>query len=169
MKNKPSRIVIAGLSLLLFVAGMVHGQSESIFKRLSGSWIGEGKTMGMPATMRMSWDWVLGDKFLRLSLQNEMRGENGQVQLFEGHAYYQPSEGKCEGTWFDSRGVSFPIKCSVEGRALTALWGSTSTEQGKSVYRLTGDGKLEVVDFVKQPDGNWREFGRFVVSRTANN
>lgn len=168
MKNKTSRTAVGALSLLLFVQGMAYAQTESVFKRLGGSWAGEGKAMGMPATLRMTWDWVLGEKFLRLSLKNEMRGEDGQVRLFEGHAYYQPSEGKCEGTWFDSRGISFPIKCSVAGQALTAIWGSPGTEQGKSVYSLLGDGKLEVVDSVKQADGSWKEFGRFVVNRAAN-
>lgn len=165
---KTGRTVLIALSLLLLVPGIAYAQTESVFKRLGGSWTGEGKAMGMPATLQMSWDWVLGEKFLRLSLKNEMRGENGQVRVFEGHAYYQPSEGKCEGKWFDSRGVSFPIECSVEGQSLTAIWGSTATEQGKSVYRLLGGEKLEVVDFVKQPDGSWKEFGRFVVNRVAN-
>lgn len=165
---KTGRTIFVALSLLLLVPGLACAQTESVFKRLGGAWTGEGKAMGMPATLQMSWDWVLGEKFLRLSLKNEMKGENGQVRVFEGHAYYQPAEGKCEGTWFDSRGVSFPIKCSVDGPALTAIWGSTTTEQGKSIYRLLGDEKLEVVDFVKQPDGSWREFGRFVVNRAAN-
>jgi hypothetical protein len=159
------RIATVGLALLLFVPGAVYPQSDNIFKRLHGSWSGEGKTLEMPATLRMSWEWVLGEKFLRLSLKNEMRATSGQVQLFEGHAYYQPSEAKCEGTWFDSRGISFPIKCTVEGQSVTAMWGATDQENGKSVYRLLADGKLEVVDSVKQKDGSWKEFGRFVLSR----
>ena len=156
---------LVGLALLLFTASAVYPQSDAIFKRLHGSWSGEGKTLEMPASLRMSWEWVLGEKFLRLSLKNEMKAANGQVQHFEGHAYYQPSEAKCEGTWFDSRGMSFPIKCTVEGQALTAMWGAAGTENGKSVYSLLSDGKLEVVDSVKQKDGSWKDFGRFVMSR----
>ncbi len=160
-----NRIIIASLALLLLVPGAAYPQNDSIFKRLHGSWRGEGKTLEMPATLRMTWEWVLGEKFLRLSLKNKMKAANGQVQLFEGHAYYQPSEAKCEGTWFDSRGTSFPIKCSVEGPSVTALWGATGQENGKSVYTFLPDGKLEVVDSVKQKDGSWKEFGRFVMSR----
>jgi hypothetical protein len=169
MKNPPRKAHLAAL-LLLVLAGIGYPQtpSTSIFKRLAGSWSGEGKALGMPATLRMRWDWVLGEKFLRLTLGNEMKGPNGQLQFFEGHAYYQPSEEKCEGTWFDSRGVSFPIKCSVDGEALTAMWGAPGQEQGKSVYRLVSGGKLEVVDSVKQPDGSWREFGRFTLEAVAN-
>ena len=155
--------------LLLLTAVTAQSQTDSIFKRLSGTWKGEGKALGMPATLQLSWEWVLGEKFLRLSLKNEMKVPDGQVRVFEGHAYYQPSEAKCEGTWFDSRGVSFPLKCSVEGQSLTAIWGTPETEQGKSVYSLVAGGKLEVVDSVRQKDGTWREFGRFVMSRVANN
>ena len=165
--TNPRKATFAAL-LLVLVAGIAYPQTESVFKRLSGSWSGEGKAMGMPATLRMTWDWVLGEKFLRLSLRNEMTAANGQVQFFEGHAYYQPSANKCEGTWFDSRGISFPIKCNVDGDSVTALWGSPEQEQGKSVYRLLADGNLEVVDSVKQPDGNWREFARFALKPVAN-
>lgn len=168
MRNQTIAHILA-LLLLLVIAGPAHSQNDSIFKRLSGTWKGEGKALGMPATLQMSWDWVLGEKFLRLSLKNEMKAPDGQVRLFEGHAYYHPSEAKCEGTWFDSRGVSFPLKCTVEGQSLTAIWGSPGTEQGKSVYSLVADGKLEVVDSVMQKDGSWREFGRFVTSRLTNN
>lgn len=48
------------------------------------------------------------------------------------------------------------------------MWGAPGQEQGKSVYRLLADGKLEVVDSVRQPDGNWREFGRFTLEPVVN-
>lgn len=165
MRNRIDKVSLAGIALLLLMPAAVYPQSESIFKRLHGSWTGDGKTLEMPANLRMTWEWVLGEKFLRLSLKNEMKAASGNVQLFEGHAYYQPSEAKCEGTWFDSRGMSFPIKCSVEGQALTAMWGAPGQENGKSVYTILVGGKLEVVDSVKQKDGSWKEFGRFVMTR----
>ena len=165
MRKLTGKVNFIGLALLFLVPGTAYPRSDSIFKRLHGSWSGEGKTLEMPSTLRMSWEQVLGEKFLRLSLKNEMRTPSGQTQLFEGHAYYQPSEAKCEGTWFDSRGMSFPIKCTVEGQSLTAMWGATGQENGKSVYKFLADGKLEVVDSVKQKDGTWKEFGRFVMTR----
>ena len=167
MKTQLRQATFAVL-LLLLLARTACPQTDSLFKRLAGSWSGEGNALGMPETSRMTWDWVLGEKFLRLSLRNEMRSANGQIQVFEGHAYYQRSAGKCEGTWFDSRGVSFPIKCTVEAVAITAMWGAPGQEQGKSAYRLLADGNLEVVDSVRQPDGNWREFGRFTLKPVAN-
>lgn len=165
MRKRLTGLNFVGLVLLLLLPGAAYTQSETVFKRLHGSWSGEGKSMGMPARLRMTWEWVLGEKFLRLSLKNEMTTPGGQVQLFEGHVYYLPGEGRCDGMWFDSRGISFPIKCTSDGQSLTALWGSPDQETGKSIYSFSAEGKLEVVDFVQQKDGSWKEFGRFVVSR----
>jgi len=139
-------------------------QHETFLQRLEGTWQGSGKTMGMPARLRLSWEWVWKNKFLRLTIRNEMTAPNGQTQLFEGLAYYQHlSDGKYEATWFDSRGMTFPIKATAEGNALVAFWGSPDKEQGKAIYRILEPGKLEVIDAVRQKDGTWKEFGRFVV------
>jgi len=164
-RRKPQLI---GLVVMLCCFGSSTAQSKSapLLKRLIGTWQGEGKAFGMEARMQIKWEEVLANKFVRLSLRNEMRTPTGQTQIFEGHAYYQStSEGLYEAKWFDSRGISFPIKGQVEGEALSALWGTPEQEQGKSVYHLLGTGKLGVVDSVKQKDGSWREFGRFVLVR----
>ncbi len=171
LKYKPhlARFVLLPAMLLLFSQGLAQSQADPFLNRFSGSWQGEGKAFGMAARLHMKWEWVLGNRFARLGLRNEMQGANGQKQVFEGHAYYQPvgvaTEGKYEARWFDSRGVSFPIKAHIEGDALVAFWGSPETEQGKSVYRVIEPGKMEVVDSVRQKDGTWREFGKFVVHR----
>ena len=155
--------------LLIGLGTNISAQSlaESFLNRLQGTWQGAGKSFGMDARSHLRWEWVLGNKFLRLSIRNEMRSTSGQSQVFEGHAYYQvpkkAGESGLEARWFDSRGVSFPIKANIEGEALVAFWGSPDQEEGKSVYRLIEPARIEVVDSVKQKDGTWREFGRFVV------
>ncbi len=156
----------ASVFLLLVASVQVSAQSEKFLSRLQGSWQGEGKAFGMPANLQVKWEWVLGNKFLRLSLKNEMRAANGQVQVFEGQAFYRATAAdKCEAHWFDSRGINFPIKAQVEADTLIAFWGSPEKEEGKSSYRLIDDQTLEVVDWVKQKDGTWREFGRAIVKR----
>lgn len=151
--------------LLLFGTGLEAAPNDNFLNRLAGTWEGDGKALGMPAHLQMKWEWVLGSKFLRLSLKNEMRNATGQVQVFEGHAYYHsPGDGKYEGKWFDSRGVSFSITGETDGDALIALW-SNPQERGRSIYRFLEARKLEVVDSVQQKDGTWKEFGRFVVIR----
>jgi hypothetical protein len=154
------------LLLIFFVHGSVLSQGEPLVKRLEGAWQGQGKAFGRPANVQIKFEWVLGNKFLRLSLKNEMTGASGQVQVFEGHAYYRPqAEGKFDAKWFDSRGESFPINAHTENDALIALWGLPEREQGKSVYRIVEPGKLEVVDSVLQKDGTFREFGRVILTR----
>lgn len=153
----------------LSVPGLAQSQTtqpDALLKQLEGSWHGEGKTLGMSAKLRLSWEWMWKNKFLRLTIRNEMTAPNGQTQTFEGLAFYQKvSEGKYEATWFDSRGITFPIKATKEGNALIAFWGSPDKEQGKSIYRILESGKLEVIDEVRQKDGAWKEFGRFVVQK----
>jgi lipocalin len=160
------RIVIFPALLFVLAQTSVQAQTDTFLNRFQGEWQGEGKTMGMSASLHMKWEWVLGNKFVRLSLNNEMRGTSGAVQSFEGHAYYQSTgAGKYAATWFDSRGTTFPIKAHTEGEALIAFWGSPEQEEGKSTYRILESGQLEVVDSVRQKDGKWKEFGRFLVRR----
>ena len=148
--------------LLLFVPS----QKDQFLSRLEGTWQGDGKAFGIAANMELKWEWVLNKKFLRLSLKNEMSMPNGQKQVFEGQAYYQATGAdKYEAQWFDSRGVTFPIKAHLEGDALVAMWGSPDKEEGKSIYRLVDASTLEVIDNVKQKDGTWREFGRATLRR----
>jgi len=169
MKYFNIKFVIALALLTLTHQAFAQTPSDPLVNRFHGAWQGSGKAFGMNARLQVKWEPVLGNKFLRLSLRNEMSRPGGQTQVFEGHAYYQPAGGsgdaKYEARWFDSRGLSFPISAQVDGDSLVALWGSPETEQGKSVYRLVEPGKMEVVDSVKQKDGTWKEFGRFVVVR----
>jgi hypothetical protein len=159
--------VAVAISLLLLGNYSVEASpADSFLDRLQGTWQGDGKAFEGSARLNMKWEWVLGRKFLRLSLRTETQSAIGQLRAFEGHAYYRlRSEGRCEGEWFDSRGVSFSIKGNIEGDTLTALWGAPGEEQGKSVYTFLEAGKLEVVDSVRQKDQTWKEFGRFVVTR----
>ncbi len=153
-------------SLLLFLPSLASSQSEPFLNRFRGSWKGDGKAFGMPAHLHLDWEWVLGNKFLRLNLKNTMQAPNGQARVFEGHAYYQSlGKSKYEGRWFDSRGVYFPIKAEAVGDALIGLWGTPEQEEGKSTYRIIEPGKMEVIDSVKQKDGTWKDFGRWVVVR----
>lgn len=159
-------LVIAFL-LVCSIPSLAQSQSNPFLSRLEGNWQGEGKAFGMASKQHIKWEWVLNKKFLRLTIKNEMTRPNGP-QMFEGQAYYQAlAADKFEAHWFDSRGVTFPIKGHLEGDSLVAMWGSPDKEEGKSIYRLVDDSTLEVVDFVKQKDGTFREFGRVTLKRQA--
>lgn len=155
------------LSVLLLLLVPVQASSQDKFlNSLQGEWHGEGKAFGGAALMQIKWEWVLNNKFLRLTMRNEISAPNRPKQIFEGQAYYRENGvDKYAAHWFDSRGITFPIKAQLEGNTLIASWGTPETEEGRSTYQLIDQTTLEVVDAVKQKDGTFREFGRVTLKR----
>lgn len=134
--------------------------STSFLRTLQGGWIGTGAVMKREAHVELTVTPVLGDRFVRLQWVNS-GGKEGR-QLFEGLAIYEERpDGTLAATWWDSQGARHAVSATVEGSALTALWG----ERGRTVYRLLETGALEVTDSVKRPDGSWSEFGRSTLKR----
>lgn len=163
MKSKAIRIA---LLLLLLLPAATMAQTDKFLNSLAGEWHGEGKAFGGAALMQIKWEWVLNNKFLRLSMRNEISAPNGAKQFFEGQAYYREAGvDKYMAHWFDSRGTTFPIRAQLDGNTLVAWWGSPETEEGKSTYQLIDNSTMEVVDSVKQKDGTFREFGRVTLKR----
>jgi len=160
------RRVCLSLFLVFLLPAYASSQQDNFLKRLHGDWEGEGTALGGAAHLLIKWEWVLDNKFLRLTLKSDMSEANGARRVFEGQAYYR-SNGvdKYIAHWFDSRGVTFPIKAQLEGNILVAWWGSSKTEEGKSTYQLIDETTMEVVDSVKQKDGTFREFGRAKLKR----
>ena len=160
------KTAIVALFFVLVFAVPALSQSDKFLNSLQGEWEGEGKAFGGTALMRIKWEWVLNNKFLRLSLRNEISAPDRPKQIFEGQAYYRANGvDKYAAHWFDSRGVSFPIKAQLDRHTLIASWGSPETEEGKSTYQLIDEATMEVVDSVKQKDGTFREFGRATLKR----
>ncbi len=164
------KVKILTLAMLaLFISGSARtvNHTDSNLNRLQGVWKGEGTAFGGKATVEQKWEWVLGGKFFKLSLKYETRGADGRSQTFEGHAYYKvKGEGKYEGQWFDLQGNQYPINATLDGDALSALWGIPGRVEGRSTYRLLESGKrLEATDAIKQKDGAWSEFSRFNLQR----
>lgn len=161
-----TRIVALVLLVLFLAPAQASSQHDKFLNSLKGDWEGEGKAFGGAAHLRLKWEWVLDNKFLRLTLRNEINAPNRPKQIFEGQAYYREAGvDKYQAHWFDSRGTSFPIRAQLEGNTLTASWGSPETEEGKSTYQLINETTMEVVDSVKQKDGTFREFARITVKR----
>ncbi|HYD13521.1 MAG TPA: hypothetical protein VEC11_11810 [Allosphingosinicella sp.] len=119
---------------------------------LQGSWRGAGTMFGRPSEARLEVRPALGGRFLELSWR---------AGSFEGRAFYRPvGEGHWTAAWFDNRGISFPIAAVATGRSFTADWGSAETEQGRTVYRLLPDGRLQVTD-----NAGGRDFASHVLTR----
>ncbi len=142
-----------------------HAQHPLAF--LHGDWEGPGKTSGLIASIRYTWKPALNGKYTTLQLHNRMTGEDGKEIVFEGIGYYQASDNQTlTGVWIDSQGDILPLHATLEGHTLTVTWGTKETKKGRSVYRQLPDGKLEAVNSIEDEQGEWREFGRAILSRT---
>ena len=160
-------VVALLLSILAIPAAIgAENTAKDFFARLTGDWQGAGEVRGMASAQKMSWEPVLEGKFLRLSFENHMTGDDGREWPFSAQAFYRIQDnGTITGTWFDSRGVSFPLSGDIgEDKTLTILWGTDDTERGRTRYRLTATG-LDVTDEVMTKEGSWRSFGRSQLAR----
>jgi len=126
--------------------------------RFVGAWTGAGTLQGSNARLELRFERALGNRFLRIQHQNRVETPGGTM-LFEGLAVYRAAGAGFAATWYDSFGHVYPVTASLDGDTLRAEWGTPETEQGTTVYRLTGPGALEVVDSVKR-QGAFQEFGR---------
>jgi hypothetical protein len=160
---------LAALLLGLAIAGPALAEESASARALNalvGDWQGAGTTSDMPSKQRLHWETVLGGKFVRLTLDNRMQTPDGKEWQFQAQALYRVlPDGTIAGTWFDSRGYTFPLNGRADDSGvLTIDWGSDDTERGLSRYRIR-DGRLEVTDEVQDKDGTIRVFGRSTLER----
>jgi hypothetical protein len=134
--------------------------SPRVLEELVGRWEGSGQLFGAAATFVMSWTPVLDGSFLEL--EYEIRG----AVRMNARAHYRVGEGeRLPGVWIDSRGEILSLAATATDSTLVTEWAST-TENGRTAYRIDGSAGLEVCDFV--PDGaGWRLFGVARYTRTA--
>ena len=132
-------------------------QAAASLTWLEGSWRGPGTMFDRASEARLEVRPALGGRFMELSWS---------TGGFEGRAFYRPAGwpasegGGWRATWFDSRGISFPILAVATPRLLTAHWGSEDTERGRTTYRLLPDGRLEVIDHA-----GGRDFASHILTR----
>jgi hypothetical protein len=135
-------------------------EKTGLLRDLAGGWIGSGTVAKRDAHVELSLSPVLAGRFVRLHWANS-GGKDGR-DLFEGFAIYEEKpDGTLSATWWDSQGERLAVTATVEGKAMTALWG----EKGRTVYHLLDTGELEVTDSTRNPDGSWTELGRTTLKR----
>ena len=124
------------------------------------NWIGSGVLMGKEATFTMEWQRVLRNKFIKLEFQNKRKLGDNEYLVFRATAFYKiVNDTMVVGNWFDNRGMSFPLKGSINENELTILWGNDDTEMGKTIYHyLRDNNKITVEDFVMN-NGKYSNFG----------
>ena len=150
------------------LANMSYAQ-QTLADQFEGHWQGEGTLMGSEATFDMSWQREMAGQFLKLTFQNKRTPKDGESIVFNATAMYRPMDNIWEGTWFDSRGVSFSVRGTVEVNKLTVEWGNPDIEQGKTVYILKEDkNSMKVTDYILQ-NGNYTKFGEAEYKKVVQN
>lgn len=143
---------------LTILIGLTSGfllAQESVPETFFGEWTGEGTLFGNDAQFEMKWEEVLNGQFIRLSFEN--RFSNGGFSM-TAHGYYKLNEdGTFTGQWFDSRGVSFPLKGVFTSTQLTTEWEHSDVEKGRTEYEVLEQGTIRVIDFVFR-DGSYQKF-----------
>lgn len=129
----------AALLLLCAMAGpALASDGPSALHWLEGRWQGTGTMFGQASEATLEVRPALNGRFMEFSYR---------AGRFEGRAFYRPVEGgRWQATWFDNRGITFPIVAMLSDQTLTSDWGSADTERGRTIYRLLPDGRLEVTD-----------------------
>lgn len=135
-------------------------KEHTIIKALvDKNWSGSGVLMGNEATFMMNWQRVLDDRFIKLEFQNSQKLSDDTYWVFEATAFYKiVNDTTVVGNWFDNRGMTFPLKGSVNENELIILWGNDETEKGKTIYTNTDSNTITVEDFVMK-DGDYLKFG----------
>lgn len=134
--------------------------TDSFLTRLQGGWIGTGQLMKRDSHVELDIDQGVHPTLFNLSWRNVVAGD--PRSLFEGMAVYTDlGKGELTALWWDSRGMTHPIKASILDNSMTSFWG----ESGRTVYTLLPSGELEVVDSVKGPEGVWGVFARATLKR----
>lgn len=145
------------------LAAMLLVETEApLLSRFAGTWSGRGTWLGKPASAAATWQPVLGGRFLRLEYRVTPEGAAGTV--FEGDAYW-PLPSGASGTWFDSQGNVHPLVLEPQSDAVSVVWGPPAEPRGRTLYRLTANGGLEIVDEVRAKDGAWRVFAQMAYER----
>lgn len=155
MKELSELLIV--LALAIIISNTASAQPK-LSEQLIGSWQGTGTLMGSEATFDMRWERELGGQFLKLTFQNRRTPKDKSPIIFNATAMYSTGEEEWTGTWFDVRGISFPLKGQVDGGTLTVDWGSPDTEQGRTVYALQDDESMVVTDYILQ-QGSYTKFG----------
>lgn len=147
-------------------AAQAPAVTAPVIDGLLGRWEGRGTILGQDAHVVAEWTAVLERRFIRLTWTSAIGA--APVRAFEGHAYYRvETPERMSATWYDSTGQIRPIDASVQAGSLVARWGTPETEVGETTYHVDAAGRLEVVDRVRGRDGQFREFGRSVLTRVG--
>ena len=137
---------------------------------LLGRWTGEGELFKNPARMNLSICRLAGSRGMTLNYRTETgrKGSAGYYAFF-GHADYFPqSENKWHGRWIGSNKVDHDLAATLSDGEFLTVWQNAAVETGKTSYRMTARGRLQVRDYVVGKDGDFHIFAKADYARTEN-
>ncbi|MEM7486090.1 MAG: hypothetical protein AAF348_12855 [Bacteroidota bacterium] len=151
--------------LLMTILHVQISSAQNFFDRASKhTWNGKGELLGSKASFKMQWEPILDGKFYQLTFQNQR--DQSKEFVFKAKGIYQLKENnRIVGTWFDSRGFSFPLKGTISENILTIFWGTPEIEEGKTVYHITKSNTILTNDFILR-DGDLQKFGNAIYEPT---
>ncbi|MGO4893550.1 DUF1579 family protein [Flavobacterium sp. W21_SRS_FM6] len=162
---------IAGL-LVILVAGTLHAQEHpKILERpaaliaLDGDWVMSGDVMGKPVTYRMTAGPTLQGAFTEIHMNDVQVPSEYEARVIIG---YDTKSETIFAHWMDSFGAKYSIPHgtgSVTDNSIqfTIPYGS-SPFRDTFTYNPDTNTWLFVLE-ASQPDGTWKHFARYNVSR----
>jgi hypothetical protein len=163
-----TRLALILAAALLTVPASVSGQTApaqseaaATLDWMVGDWSGNGKHFGRDSVVTMSVKTVAGGAAYSMDYSVIVSAGGNQPEMrFAAHGVYQRAKGrKWHGRWIDNFGNLHDLFGAIDGQKMTTLWGSPSTEIGRSTYALV-DGQLRVIDTSLNKDGIFSEFGQ---------
>jgi len=64
-----------------------------------------------------------------------------------------------------ARPAPVPLALEVRADEVGVAWGPADAPRGRTLYRLTAKGRLEIVDEVRAKDGAWRAFAEMAYEK----
>ncbi|MEM6901361.1 MAG: hypothetical protein AAF583_16530 [Pseudomonadota bacterium] len=160
------RLYLASITVMVCSAVVMAepGTEDQEPNQLVGDWIADCDAWGVPASCQISWSEGVHDAHLTISYS--IANRDTAETIFRGNGVYRLRNDDLDGYWSDSGGAIHPLRASWADAALTTHWGRAGGDQGRTVYQLTDDGRLNVVDWSLQDEG-WTEFMSVTYERSS--
>ncbi len=149
---------------VLFVAFLLTGAVAAETSDLIGDWSADCDAWGTPA--RCTLVWSQGLHASQLTVKYKIQSTADGVTIFSGEGVYRTTpENALVGYWHDSGGAIHPLAAEWRDGVLATQWGTAGSVQGRTRYRLTEAGKLEVTDW-SLGENEWQRFMQVTYERS---
>ena len=149
---------VAVTSLTIRPSAAHASDQQSMFDLVTGSWVASGNSFGPDVKSEMTWSKTLDGQFYKIDYRIIMDAASDET--FTGIGHYQATESNTTaGYWADNSGDLHPLSVTIEKDAILSIWGVAGGKQGRTEYRLVGEGRMWVTDWLLTGDG-WRQFNK---------